>query len=113
MAERVALVIGNREYVKATALQSPARDATAVAEVLRRLEFQCGDLVLDADWNAFQKALRQFQQALDGASLAVFFYAGHSIQVQDVNYCCRSMPIFVRGIRSPDMHFRLTKFSAS
>lgn len=37
---RVALVIGNGQYVHATPLPNPPRDARAVAEELRRLGFE-------------------------------------------------------------------------
>ncbi|WP_204315697.1 caspase family protein, partial [Stenotrophomonas maltophilia] len=37
--KRVALVIGNSSYKNAPALTNPARDATAIADMLRKAEF--------------------------------------------------------------------------
>jgi hypothetical protein len=76
---RVALVIGAGAYVEAPKLPNPPRDATAVAEALRRLGFQT-TLLLDPDRTAMERAIRAFGDASEGAEAAMLFYAGHALE---------------------------------
>ena len=41
---------------------------------------------LDLDKTAFDRKLRDFADALSGAKVGVFFYAGHGLQVAGQNY---------------------------
>jgi hypothetical protein len=77
---RVALVIGNGDYRVANRLSNPTNDANDMAAVLRRLGF---DVVegKNLDRRAMDDAIREFGRKLDGADLALFFYAGHGLQV--------------------------------
>jgi hypothetical protein len=83
-ADRVALLIGNNAY-GSTPLRNAANDARDLAEALKELGFQV--IVRE---NASRKdmidAIREFGQAIDGASAALFFYAGHAMQFKDRNY---------------------------
>jgi uncharacterized caspase-like protein/WD40 repeat protein len=81
----VALVIGNSAYSHTPALTNPRNDATDMAAALRKLGF---DLVegFDLGKSALEGKLREFATALRGASVGVFFYAGHGIQVSGQNY---------------------------
>ena len=85
-AERVALVVGNANYNEAPArLRNPVKDALAVAAALRRLGF----LVIegtDLDEDGFYHRITEFENAMNAATLAVFFYAGHGLQVDGRNY---------------------------
>ncbi len=82
---RVALVIGNADYQSVSPLDNPKRDAEAIATSLTNLGF---DVVtgIDLDQRGMQKALRRFSQALVGSDVALFYYAGHGIQVDGQNY---------------------------
>jgi uncharacterized caspase-like protein len=82
---RVALVIGNGAYQYANKLPNPINDAADVAGMLRRLKF---DVVegTNLDRRGMDDAIRQFGRKLEGADLAVFFYAGHGLQVGGKNY---------------------------
>ncbi len=84
-AKRVALVIGNSVYRNATPLKNPTNDATDIAARLRALEF---DVVegIDLDMNGMRRSVREFVRKTEGADLAVFFYAGHGLQVNGSNY---------------------------
>lgn len=77
---RVALVIGNGAYTGAAALANPVRDAEAIAETLKRLDF---DVILatDVDRIGAISAIDRFSKAINGANIALFFYAGHGIQI--------------------------------
>lgn len=82
---RVALVVGNGNYRHATRLPNPANDAADVAQVLRRLGF---DVVegRDLDKRGLEDKLREFGRKLDRAGMALFFYAGHGMQLGGRNY---------------------------
>ena len=82
---RVALVIGNAAYAHATALRNPGNDAGDVAETLKKLGFEVL-LARDLDQQNFAKTIEQFARALDEADTALFFYAGHGLQMNDKNY---------------------------
>lgn len=90
-ADRVALVIGTSAYKHSPALSNPKNDAADVVASLRKLEF---DVVqgIDLDRAGMETALRNFTAKLAGAKLSVFFYAGHGLQVDNVNYLSRSTP---------------------
>jgi len=84
-AERVALVIGNGDYTHAKKLVNPVNDAAAVAAELRRGGWQVAE-VRDAGVKEMLRSLRQFCEAGRGAEAAVFFYAGHGLEVKGKNY---------------------------
>jgi Caspase domain len=83
--KRVALIIGNAAYVHAGALANPANDAGDMAAALKELGFDVL-LGLDLDKRAFDRKVRDFARALVAADAAVFFYAGHGLQVGGRNY---------------------------
>ena len=86
MAERrVALVIGNSDYLDVPALENPRNDAEDVAAALTRLGFET-TVSLDADRAAMQAAIDEFSAKVEGADVALFYYAGHAMQHQGVNY---------------------------
>ena len=84
-AERVALVIGNSAYQHAP-LRNPINDASDLAAALRAQGFSTVLKVTDADLQQMRRALREFREALVGAELGVFYYAGHGAQFQGENY---------------------------
>ena len=85
-AERVALVIGNADYNEAAAkLRNPINDAIAVAAALRRLGFEVIE-GLDLDEDGFYDKITAFDEAERGTEMALFFYAGHGLQVEGHNY---------------------------
>ena len=82
---RVALVIGNSGYVHTAALRNPGADARDMAETLKRLGFDVV-LGLDLDQPAFARTIEQYIRMLDGADVAMLFYAGHGLQIGEKNY---------------------------
>ncbi len=83
-ADRVALLIGNNQYA-ATPLRNAVNDAKDLAEALKELGFTV--IVREnASRREMIEGVREFGQALEGASTALFFYAGHAMQFKDRNY---------------------------
>ncbi len=84
----MALVIGNSTYLHAPALKNPANDAQDVADALNRLGFAV-HLGTDLGTDAMRALLRDFSRDAEGADLALFFYAGHGLQVdgRNCNWC--------------------------
>jgi hypothetical protein len=83
--KRVALVIGNSAYQHTPKLANPKNDATDMAAALKKLGFQVLD-GFDLDKAAFDRKVRDFAVALQGAQAGVFFFAGHGLQVSGHNY---------------------------
>ena len=82
---RVALVIGNAAYRHAQALQNPVEDARAVAGTLRKLDFEV-ILGTDLDKIGTEAAFKRFVQSLVGADVALLYYSGHAVQVDEQNH---------------------------
>jgi hypothetical protein len=83
--KRVALVIGNSAYVNSVPLANPVNDAADMAAALTEVGFTVVH-GLDVDKRGFDGKVRDFTRALDSADVAVFFYAGHGLQVSSRNY---------------------------
>ncbi len=83
--KRVALVIGNSAYENANPLPNPTRDATAIATALKGLGFEVLE-GQDLNLATMQGKLKDFAQKAATADVALFYYAGHGMQVGDKNY---------------------------
>jgi uncharacterized caspase-like protein len=85
IGKRVALVIGNSAYKNTPVLSNPRNDAIAFGDALRRLGFEV-DIQVDLDKVGMDNAVRRFGDRLQDASVALFYYAGHGIEVNGINY---------------------------
>ena len=83
--KRIALVIGNGAYQNTAPLNNPSNDAGDISAVLQRLGFDVTE-GRDLDKRAMERLIRQFGVKLAGADVALFFYAGHGLQVGGQNY---------------------------
>ncbi len=83
--KRVALVIGNSAYQHAVQLANPKNDSSDMTAKLENLGFQ---VVSDQDLDlaGMRRTIRNFLEKIDGADMALFFYAGHGLQVNGNNY---------------------------
>jgi uncharacterized caspase-like protein len=83
--KRVAFVVGNSAYKSVAPLPNPASDAKAMAQVLRNVGF---DVVEGTNLTRDKMAdkLIEFGRRAQGADVAVFYYAGHGISMDGVNY---------------------------
>jgi len=83
--KRVALVIGNAAYQNAPQLQNPSNDATDIAAKLRGLNFEVIEGI-DLGKRDMERRIRAFAEALNGAEVGLFYYAGHGLQVDQRNF---------------------------
>lgn len=85
---RLALVIGNSAYRHVDALANPANDARAIAAALRSVGFDLvgGGPHLDVTRADMESLIREFGRRLTTDTIAVFYYAGHGLQVNGVNW---------------------------
>jgi uncharacterized caspase-like protein len=81
---RYALVIGNSAY-KDKPLKNPANDARDMARTLTRLGFDV-QLKTDVPLRDMEEAIREFGERLKRGGVGLFYFAGHGVQVQGVNY---------------------------
>jgi hypothetical protein len=103
---RVALVVGNSNYKYIPYLTNPSNDARLIATTLRSLGFKLiGDNAqINLDKAAFDRAIEEFGDQLHGSAIAVFYYAGHGVQVDGENYL---VPISANPAKKSDVYFQM------
>jgi tetratricopeptide (TPR) repeat protein len=99
---RIALVIGNSAYENVPALPNPERDATFVAETLKRTGFESVTVQTNLRKEALIAALRDFAARAEKADWAVVYYAGHGMEVGGINYL---VPVDARIAADRDIGF--------
>lgn len=82
---RVALVIGNAAYLNGP-LKNTVNDARAMATVLENSGFEVLLSENVPNQNEMKKVVREFGMKLKTGGTALFYYAGHGIQVKGFNY---------------------------
>lgn len=83
--KRVAFVVGNGAYKNVDPLPNPTIDAKAMASTLRNVGFEViegSNLTRDG----MTERLLEFGRKAQGADVALLFYAGHGISVNNINY---------------------------
>lgn len=94
---RVALVIGNADYWNFPDLANPGNDAADLGARLEELGFEV-ILGVDQTRDELVSTLLDFARRLEGADTSLFFFAGHGMQINDVNHM-----IPVDAILSPEL----------
>jgi Caspase domain len=104
--KRVALVIGNSAYQNVTRLDNPRNDAMLIAETLSGLGFTLigGRAQLDLDKATLDVDVQNFGRQIQGADVALFYYAGHGVQVNGSNYL---VPVGANPTREADVDFQM------
>src|SRR6202022_1791271 len=104
--KRIALVVGNSAYQNITRLDNPRNDATLMADTLSSLGFTLigGRAQLDLDKAALDTDVQNFGRQIQGADVALFYYAGHGVQVNGSNYL---VPVGANPTREADVDFQM------
>jgi uncharacterized caspase-like protein len=82
---RLALVIGNSNYSEGKLINS-VNDALLMKATLESLNF---DVILDTNIkkiDEFQSVVKEFGDKRDDYEVGFIYYAGHGVQINDVNY---------------------------
>ena len=82
--KRIALVIGNGNYIGST-LANPENDAHSMADVLKKLGFTVYEYE-NLSQSRIKEVIDDFGQKLKVNKVGLFYYAGHGIQAKGFNY---------------------------
>ena len=99
---RHALVVGNGAYKHVNPLKNPAGDANDMTALLEQQGFRVQRL-LDAGAEQFDRAITTFASSLAPGDVALFFYAGHGVQVAGENYM---IPVDFQGADDAAVRYR-------
>jgi uncharacterized caspase-like protein len=84
--KRVALVIGNSNYLNVGRLPNPVNDAAAMAGLFRSAGFEVVELRTNLGNIEMRRAVNNFADTAQDSDVAIVYYAGHGIEVDGVNY---------------------------
>jgi hypothetical protein len=98
-ADKVALVIGNTDYLANYDLENPVNDAKGVAAALEGHGFAV-TLGLDLTRENMIDTLQSFRVAADSAEIAMVYYSGHGMEFDGENYL---IPVDAKLIDSRDI----------
>jgi len=82
--KKIALIIGNAAYPESQ-LNNPVNDAESIGKILDRLSFY-PKVYTDATGQIMEEALSDFANDLMMCEIALFFFAGHGMQIDGKNY---------------------------
>jgi len=84
--KRVALVIGNSAYQRVPILANPANDSGAIALLFKRAGFDFVETEENLSISDMRRVVRDFSDKTQDADIAVIYYAGHGLEVGEINY---------------------------
>ncbi|MCK9195390.1 MAG: caspase family protein [Syntrophales bacterium] len=99
--QRTALVIGNGAYSSGP-LKNPVNDATDMAASLQKLGFTV-ILKRNANLETMEEVMEDFGNRLKRGGVGLFYYAGHGVQVNGVNYL---IPVGAKINKETDVRFK-------
>ena len=102
---RLALVVGNGNYLHASRLSNPPNDAEDMAIALRDLGFELvgGRAHVNQTAEQIKQLVTEFGERLSTrGGVGLFYYAGHGVQSQGRNYL---IPIEARVLREKTLEF--------
>jgi uncharacterized caspase-like protein len=102
-AARKAFVVGNSRYEHTTSLPNPANDARDLSQRLEQLGYRV-TLALDANRTELLGQFQAFARSLTLDDVALFYFAGHGVQIGGDNYL---FPVDARVEREEDARTRL------
>jgi uncharacterized caspase-like protein len=99
--QRIALVIGNGTYSSGP-LKNPVNDATDMAVALQQTGFTVV-LKKNAHLQEMEEAIENFGNNLKRGGVGLFYFAGHGVQVNGVNYL---LPIGAKINKESDVKYQ-------
>lgn len=99
--QRTALVIGNGAYSSGP-LKNPVNDATDMAKALQSVGFKVV-LKKNANLQEMIESIEDFGNRLKRGGVGLFYYAGHGVQVNNVNYL---LPVNAKINKESDVRFQ-------
>lgn len=103
---RIALVVGEGNYRFVPHLDNPPNDARLMARTLQGAGFELvgGGAQIDLDKPGFDRAIQEFGRRIESADVALFYYAGHGLQVHGINWL---VPVTANPQREADLDFQM------
>jgi uncharacterized caspase-like protein len=83
---KIALVVGNAAYLNASPLANPLNDANDVCTALRKLDFEVICKLNIPTKREFKDAIFEFTGKINEKTVALFYFAGHGLQIEGLNY---------------------------
>jgi Caspase domain/Bacterial SH3 domain len=83
--KRIALVIGNNDYLEVPKLQKAVGDAKAIAEKFTKLGFKV-TVALDLDRRKLNQALSRLYSDIEPGDTVAVHFSGHGVEMQGQNY---------------------------
>lgn len=80
-----ALVIGCSKYQFASALTNPLNDANGIEGTLQKLGYEVTKSI-DPTQKELKMVIDDFGEKLKGSDVGLFYFAGHGVQLQGLNY---------------------------
>ena len=84
--QKRALLIGNAAYLHTAPLTNTVADVRALERALRGLGFDRVTRLEDQSLREMARALGEFARGLEAGDLALFYFSGHGLQVEQENY---------------------------
>ena len=107
-AARKAFIVGNSNYIAASPLPNPSNDARDLAQRLSGLGYVV-TLGIDVTRAQFLQSFQDFARSLAADDLALFFFAGHGLQIGGENYL---FPVDARVEKEADTRTALVPLNA-
>lgn len=102
--QKIALLIGNSDYSFAP-LDNPLHDVDGLYDTLREIGFKKSNIKIlkNSSQNEMKKALFDFEQKASSSDIALIYFSGHGMQVNNTNYMfpantTATKPIHLEGL---------------
>lgn len=99
--KRLALVIGNSNYAGEGFLPNPVNDAKSITAALKKSGFEV-ITVYNGSNIQITEAIKQFGSQLNSYTVGLFYYSGHGMQVDGVNYV---IPVDAKIVDPTDVRY--------
>lgn len=106
--KRVGLVIGNTGYEYTGTLPNARSDAKTIHDALQKIGF-AAKLREDLSYSQLRDAIRAFGHELQGAEMAVVYFAGHGIEAKGDNWL---LPTSAKLRQESDLEYETVSLSS-